>query len=70
VVIITGGLAGAGATWWRAVTDAVQDEFNPAVRGCRILLSGIGPRAAILGAAAYADDHARLAVPSGTGAGR
>ena len=69
-MIITGGLDRAGGTWWRAVNDAARHEFIPAVRGCPIVPSGIGQRTAILGAAAYAGDRARLAVPAGTGGGR
>lgn len=56
VVVVGGGLAGAGPLWWDAVTEAVDGELIDALEGVPVVPSQLGVDAAMLGAARLAFD--------------
>ena len=51
VVVLTGGMAGAGRSWWQGVHDGVAHEAIDLVAGTEVLPATAGPDAALLGAA-------------------
>ncbi len=56
VVILAGGLSGAGPTWWESLrAGAAGEALQPATLG--IVPARLGVDAAIIGAARYALDH-------------
>ncbi len=52
VVVVSGGLADAGALWWDRMTLAAAEELMPPLAGLRIERARLGNTAAIVGAAA------------------
>lgn len=56
VVVVGGGVAGLGDRWWEPLREAVAGEVMPSLRGVPVLASGLGDDAAVLGAAALAQD--------------
>lgn len=54
VVIVTGGLSGAGETWWRHLRAGVDRELVPSLVGLPVVPGSLGPRAGIVGAARHA----------------
>ncbi|MGV8977186.1 MAG: ROK family protein [Cellulomonas sp.] len=74
VVVIGGGLAGAGAAWWAAMERALRDELIAPLVGLPVLPALLGTDAALVGAARLALDlladapapPARLAAPPPT----
>ncbi len=52
VVVVSGGLADAGALWWDRMTRAAAQELMPPLAGLRIERAKLGNTAAIVGAAA------------------
>lgn len=56
VVVVGGGVAGLGDRWWEPLREAVTGEVMPSLRGVPVLASGLGDDAAVLGAAALAQD--------------
>lgn len=54
VVVLSGGMAGAGRSWWQAVHDGVAHEAIDLVAGTEVLPATAGPDAALLGAAHFA----------------
>ncbi|WP_433268330.1 ROK family protein [Micromonospora vinacea] len=54
VVVIGGGVAGLGDTWWQALRDAVRRETLPSLDDVPVLASTLGSNAPLLGAAALA----------------
>lgn len=51
VVVVSGGLADAGATWWRPMERALRAELLPALAGLPVLPAKLGNAAAMVGAA-------------------
>lgn len=51
VVIVTGGLAGAGPLWWAPMEEAARAEAMPPLKGIPIRPAALGPLAAVAGAA-------------------
>lgn len=51
VVVVSGGLADAGAPWWRPMERALRAELLPALAGLPVLPAKLGNAAAIVGAA-------------------
>ncbi|MER7474111.1 MULTISPECIES: ROK family protein [unclassified Micromonospora] len=51
VVIVGGGLAGAGQRWWDGLVGAVRAELMPPLVGLPVLPAGLGATAAVIGAA-------------------
>ena len=51
VVVLTGGMAGAGTLWWQGVRDGARHEAIDLVAGTAVLPATAGPDAALLGAA-------------------
>ncbi len=51
VVVVSGGLADAGALWWDEMTAAAAEELMPPLAGLRIVRATLGNTAAIVGAA-------------------
>ncbi|MEU1747379.1 ROK family protein [Micromonospora arida] len=54
VVVIGGGVAGLGDTWWQALRGAVRRETLPSLDDVPVLASTLGSDAPLLGAAALA----------------
>lgn len=54
VVVVGGGVTGAGESWWTALTDAVRIEVLPALADTPVVASTLGNDAALVGAAALA----------------
>ncbi|NYJ74322.1 ROK family protein [Allobranchiibius huperziae] len=54
LVVITGGVAAAGPSWWSAMDQALRDELLPATADVAVLDSELGADAALLGAARLA----------------
>ena len=54
VVVISGGLAGAGSLWWDTLSAAVASELMPALDGLPVVTATLGGDAAVLGAARLA----------------
>lgn len=54
LVLVTGGVAGAGPTWWTAMEEALRAELLPAIADLAVRGSELGPDAALLGAARLA----------------
>lgn len=54
VVVISGGLAGAGSLWWDTLSAAVGSELMPALDGLPVVTATLGGDAAVLGAARLA----------------
>lgn len=51
VVVVGGGVVGAGRSWWEAMERSVRAELLPPLRDLPVVPSTLGPRAALLGAA-------------------
>ncbi|MET3175110.1 UNVERIFIED_ORG: glucokinase [Arthrobacter sp. UYCu721] len=51
VVVVSGGLSDAGASWWRPMKRALRAELLPALLGLPVLPAKLGNAAAIVGAA-------------------
>ncbi|NUT72402.1 ROK family protein [Pseudarthrobacter sp. C4D7] len=51
VVVVSGGLAGAGALWWEPMQAALRSELLPALHGLAVVPAMLGNAAAIVGAA-------------------
>ena len=51
VIVIGGGLAGAGDQWWQPLREAFGAELIPAVRGLELRPAELGRDAALIGAA-------------------
>lgn len=51
VIVIGGGLAGAGELWWSPLHKAFDRELIPAIRGLELREAQLGPDAALIGAA-------------------
>ncbi|MCO8304213.1 ROK family protein [Streptomyces hygroscopicus] len=51
-VVIGGGVASVGDAYWRPLTEAFVAELLPGPSGLRPVVAGLGPRAAVVGAAA------------------
>lgn len=58
VVVVGGGVASLGDSWWAPLRAAAALEVLPALRDTPIVPSGLGEDAALLGAAALARDLA------------
>ncbi|MGH3354224.1 MAG: ROK family protein, partial [Nocardioides sp.] len=56
VVVVGGGVTGLGVRWWEALREVVAREVLPSLRGAPVLASGLGDDAAVLGAAALAQE--------------
>lgn len=56
LVVVSGGVAGLGDSWWRPLREAVAREVLPSLRDTPVLASGLGDDAAVLGAAALAHE--------------
>ncbi|MBO1754550.1 ROK family protein [Allobranchiibius sp. CTAmp26] len=54
LVVVTGGVTGAGPSWWTAMDRALRAELLPATRDVPVLDSELGADAALLGAARMA----------------
>lgn len=54
VVVVGGGVTGAGERWWDALRDSVRLEVLPSLVDTPVLPSGLGTDAALIGAAALA----------------
>ncbi|WP_147919107.1 ROK family protein [Ruania zhangjianzhongii] len=54
VVVLSGGMAGAGALWWQGMRDGVAYEAIDLVAGTAVLPATAGPDAALFGAAHFA----------------
>ena len=54
VVVVSGGMAGAGVLWWQGVHDGVAHEAIDLVAGTAVLPATAGPDAALFGAARFA----------------
>lgn len=54
VVVVSGGMAGAGAPWWQGVHDGVAHEAIDLVADTAVLPATAGPDAALFGAAHFA----------------
>ena len=59
LVLIGGGVAACGPSWWRPLRNAVTAEVLPAVRGIPVLPGELGGDAAVLGAARMAWEELR-----------
>lgn len=57
LVVVTGGLSGAGEVWWAPLRAAYERELMDVVRGCELLPATLGGNAAIIGAAKLALDE-------------
>lgn len=51
VIVIGGGVAGAGVHWWSALTEEIEQGLVPALRGLSVVPAALGADAALLGAA-------------------
>ncbi|MEK8228537.1 ROK family protein [Oerskovia sp. M15] len=49
VVVISGGLAGAGALWWDTMSAALASELMPPLDGLPVVAATLGGDAAVLG---------------------
>ncbi|WP_259559553.1 ROK family protein [Brachybacterium sillae] len=58
VIVLTGGVAEAVGPWWEAVREGFRHDALDAVRGTPLFRARAGVRAALLGAAVHAHDHA------------
>jgi glucokinase len=58
VVLVSGGLADAGARWWTPMEAALRAELLPALSGLPVRPAALGNAAAITGAARLAFDSA------------
>ena len=56
VVVVGGGLADAGESWWLPLRAGVDSQTMPSTAGCLILPAALGSAAAIVGAASAAFD--------------
>lgn len=54
VVVVGGGVSGAGEPWWEALRDGVRLEVLPSLVETPVLASSLGGDAALIGAAALA----------------
>jgi len=54
VVVVSGGLAGAGALWWDTMSAALASELMPPLVGLPVVPAVLGGDAAVLGAARLA----------------
>lgn len=61
IVVLSGGMAGAGELWWQAVREGVALEAMDRVAGTAVVPATAGADAALLGAAGFARDRARTA---------
>lgn len=57
LVVVTGGLAGAGPIWWDPLRDAYDAELMDIVHDCRLAPATLGSDAALIGAAKLAFDE-------------
>ncbi|SIO87258.1 ROK family protein [Nocardiopsis sp. JB363] len=51
VIVVGGGVAGAGPDWWSALTEETERGLVPALRGLPVVPAALGADAALLGAA-------------------
>lgn len=51
VIVVGGGVAGAGADWWSPLTEEIERGLVPALRGLSVVPAALGADAALLGAA-------------------
>lgn len=58
VVVVSGGLADAGAPWWEPMERALRAELLPALAGLPVLPARLGNAAALVGAARLVLPHA------------
>lgn len=56
VIVVSGGLAGAGAVWWDPMVTAARAEMMDPLIDVPIVAAGLGNTAAIIGAAKHAFD--------------
>lgn len=56
VVVVGGGVAGLGDRWWGPLREAVRREVLPSLRDIPVCASDLGDDAAVLGAAALAQE--------------
>ncbi|MFC6063784.1 ROK family protein [Streptomyces ochraceiscleroticus] len=56
-VVIGGGVASIGAPFWQPLTEAFAAELLPGPAGIRPVPAALGPRAAVIGAAALLLEH-------------
>lgn len=59
IVVLSGGMAGAGELWWQAVHEGVALEAMDRVAGTAVVPATAGADAALLGAADFARERAR-----------
>ncbi|GAB3566199.1 ROK family protein [Spelaeicoccus albus] len=60
LVVVTGGMADAGPTWWNPLHAAFDDELMDIVRDCPLRPATLGSNAALIGAAKLVfDERAR-----------
>nr|WP_276547941.1 ROK family protein [Brachybacterium muris] len=59
IVVLSGGMAGAGELWWQAVHEGVALEAMDRVAGTAVVPATAGADAALLGAADFSRDRAR-----------
>lgn len=59
IVVLSGGMAGAGELWWQAVREGVGLEAMDRVATTEVVPAAAGADAALLGAADFARDRAR-----------
>lgn len=57
VVVLGGGLSGAGELWWPHVRENMTAELIPAVRGVPVRIGELGADAALVGAASLWSDN-------------
>jgi glucokinase len=51
VIVVSGGLAGAGPLWWEAMEAAFRAELMPPLAGMPLAPAALGGAAALVGAA-------------------
>ena len=51
VVVVSGGLAEAGESWWKPMEAALRAELLPALNALPVLPAALGNAAAMVGAA-------------------
>lgn len=54
IVVVTGGLAGAGDCWWQPLRRSYSSELMGVVQDCRLVSGELGGDAAVIGAAKLA----------------
>lgn len=70
VVVVGGGVAALGDRWWEQLREAVAREVLPSLRDAPVLASALGDDAAVLGAAALAQELVQELARELLGSGR